>query len=278
MKLVILIYYSVVIIYLIMSTIFYWINDLKFSLCLNKLRKTFYLSAILGAVLCILNGYISTDDWKKLIYYTVAMVVVDIAVFETPSISKFANAEFKSNEIMSKITSENERTFDIIENKQKVFLSIIQEAECYFEQQNVGSIKIFDEYKKELLEYLNEYTNIFQIKVYMYEVDYSNDTKLIKSIKEVLENIIIKNSLKIRKGIIDRISKNISMGQIQKLDSKIHLIPIFSGEYSYIILISGEDIIDTDIMNVLYMVNIFLIYRNSYFILKNNNINDKINI
>lgn len=275
----IIIYYSFIVIYLIGVTIFYWIDDLKFSLYLNKLRKTFYLLATIGMVICVLKGWINFNKWQYIVCYAASIIVIDISIFETPSITKFANAEFKSNEIISKITSKNERTFDIIENKQVLFLSIIQEVNECFDHKDLSETKSFEKYKDELLKYLSKYTNLFKISVFIHEWKYSDNIENnIFILSSLIRTILIANNLKMRQNKLEKLCKGIISGQAQELGNSTHLIPIYGKSHSFIVEISGQNIIGTDIMNLLYMINLFEIQTANDKYLKSDYINDKINI
>lgn len=132
----------------------------KFSDDIWKIRKTFYVLYLILTGLGIIAGYIDFRDWKILTQLTAFVVFVDLAVFQTPSITKIWSAEFQHRGKIEKAIEGNVEFINSTTTKIKILSEVINQTEEYFAP--ITHVpQQWRSFQQELKTYLSLYTSKF---------------------------------------------------------------------------------------------------------------------
>lgn len=250
------IFFSVIILYVAVTTIYYWINDESWSIYSIKLRKTLYLIFFGGIGSGIVLGYISYTKWSELVQFITIATVIDISIFQTPNITKFANTEFKHNELIEKALNESTKEFKMIGNKENLLLQIIQDTEQNLKTK--PAITSFNEYSSELKQYLNKYIDFYDIKVRVYQfkrVHLEDEVK--QDLVDKIEAMNITYNTGLSNGEINELSEGLFIAKMQQLSAEVFVLPIFGKNYNVLICVNGENVFPTDLAHITYMTYFF---------------------
>jgi hypothetical protein len=173
-----IIFYSIVLLYVLLSLLYFWFCTDKYVENLQLIRKAFYVLFILGVGLGVVCKVIDLNKWTSLLQMTALFVFMDLAVFQTPDILKLWNAEFQHSNYIRKIIKANEEVIGYNAKKVQCFTEVIAKTEDHFNTRNVPTQ--WRQYKDELRTYLNLYADTFQFHVSIFEFDTTTDATLLK--------------------------------------------------------------------------------------------------
>lgn len=246
----------VIALYVVSTTVYYWLDSIKWTINSTRTRKTFYLLYVLGLGSGIFIGVVDMSKWQEIIQYVGIAVFVDIAIYQTPNITKFANTEFEHNELIEQAIKENSKEFRKIEGKQNLLLQIIQKTEATLSSKpNVIS---FQEYSYELKEHLSYYTEVYDLKVRICEFkkNVPND-ELKQDIQVIVASIDLTYNMGLDSFQKIAISEALSTGVMQRPSEDVFILPIFGKQYNVLIALNGEEILPTDLANISYLTYFF---------------------
>jgi hypothetical protein len=225
------------------------------------LRKTFYVMYLTLIAIGIVVGYIDFRDWKLLTQLTALIVFVDLAVFQTPSITKIWNAEFHHRVKIEKTIEVNMEFINSTTTKIDVFSNVINQTEDYFAPKE-ETLNGWRAYRQELKEYLHLYTSNFRfrIELFSFKID-DQDENTKQNITNALKQAEVFHSYKIentdfRKQIVEKLFN----GESPILDlGKLIVIPIFEGKSLLLTLKSGDGtkVDEVDVSHLLNLCRIF---------------------
>lgn len=238
------------------------------------LRKVFYFVFI--TFLIFETGFKEIDitDWKTLSVFVIFSVFIDLTIFQTPSITKFLNAEFQESNYVVKTIQKNEEALEYTNKKVQNLTEVISKTPLYFEDKDF--VTNWRKYKEELIEYLNLYTDTFQFHIAIFGF------KLIESEEELtpeIEKVFNKVEICYNKSISDaewrnELTKNLSDGQainfINKGEDKesvhnrdfkkdIWIVPFYGESYNMLIGLrsTGIELNGIDASHILNLAKIF---------------------
>lgn len=238
------------------------------------LRKVFYFVFI--TFLIFETGFKEIDitDWKTLSVFVIFSVFIDLTIFQTPSITKFLNAEFQESNYVVKTIQKNEEALEYTNKKVQNLTEVISKTPLYFEDKDF--VTNWRKYKEELIEYLNLYTDTFQFNIAIFGF------KLIESEEELtpeIEKVFNKVEICYNKSINDsewrdELIKNLSDGQainfINKGEDKesvhnrdfkkdIWIVPFYGESYNMLIGLrsTGIELNGVDASHILNLAKIF---------------------
>lgn len=156
-------------------------------------RKVHYLFCFLVLGLGIILYIVDISNWKVLSMYLGMCIVMDLAIYQTPSIRKFANTEFDTadtvNDMLIKLRTDiNKSTV-----KSKELLSVIQDKTFFNRVKGMHNIQMEDIYVKQLKICLSKYItdDTIECKVYPFNLSNVPDTDINhdKNIDNVIDKI-----------------------------------------------------------------------------------------
>lgn len=209
---------------------------------------------------CLLVGLARKDvgisNWIVLLIYLGIVVSIDLTVFQTPIVTKFANTEFENTDLaeqMSEAILKSKKEFDMTKGKSELLLKIVQESEDYFSDK--GTISNWKHYKFIIKDYLNEYLEHFDIHVNVQQfVRTTSDSDTIRNIKDICIKILNSNGIIDMSNLTD-ITDLLFRGDVYKVAECVYILPIYGKNYSMLVTITGEEILPIDVVNITYMIN-----------------------
>lgn len=170
---------AVVLVFLVASLIYYFVNTDHYMDNLQAIRKSYYIAVLLViGVGLIIGDFKVIMDWKSLSLIGIAMIFIDLAVFSTPDISKIGNAEFRGSLHVRNAIKTSKELIDASANKVKKFTEVISKTAGYFE--TLSRPTDLDEYKNEMRKYLNLYADTFQSNVSIFDFAMIDNEELLR--------------------------------------------------------------------------------------------------
>lgn len=257
-----IIFFSIIGTYLAVYIIWFLIKRksiAKFHHLINYWRKVLY--GIFCS--CLLVGLARKDllisNWTVLLIYLGVVVIIDLTVFQTPTVTKLANAEFVNNDIteqMSDAILKGQKEFNLIKGRNELLLNIVQESEVYFCDK--GTIQNWKHYKYLVKEYLDEYLNYTDINVRVNQfVNGENEDEKFANINLLCKKILNSNGESIENEKLNDITTQLIRGDVYKVNENLYILPIYGKRYNMLIVITGKEILPIDIINITCMINFF---------------------
>ncbi|WP_337035210.1 type II toxin-antitoxin system SpoIISA family toxin [Paenibacillus illinoisensis] len=246
-------------------TFLHWWKDAWYEEHLVNIRKTSYTIMVLIYGGMILAGHILLSDWVAAVQFASIAIFIDLAIIETPGISKIGNTEFKKNEIRKTIR-DNQSVITSNANKIKQFTSVVQFTDHHFSEfteEQFDELPNWGLYSTLLQEYLHFYTDTFKLRVNTTMFTYSSDVeKRRENISNLLTPIERTNNLIIPDDIKGDMADSLATASTFVLvEDKVVLVPFYGTTNSFIItIIAGEEhrtVDNIDANNILNLVQIF---------------------
>ncbi|MCG7380043.1 type II toxin-antitoxin system SpoIISA family toxin [Paenibacillus sp. ACRSA] len=253
--------------YLVSSVYEFRKNPETFTDDLWKYRKTYYTLFIVVVGIGIVTGYIDYRNWQVLLQLTAFIVFSDLGVFQTPNITKIWSAEFQHRTKIEKAIEVNEDFIKSTSMKMQVFSDVIKQTESYFAPKS--PIHSWNEYRRELKQYLHLYTEKFRFKLELFDF------------KSEVQDDVTKVNIGISLGKLETLffyeidntpgrenEPSQRMNCIEKLLSgegivvehnKMIIVPIFGGKSALLGVKSseGSSVDEADITNLINLARIF---------------------
>jgi hypothetical protein len=255
--------------YLILTVRQFYKNPEDYSDKIWGKRKTLYVLFLSLVAVGIIVGYIDFKDWKLLTQLTAFVVFIDLAVFQTPSITKIWNAEFHHRVKIEKTIEVNVEFIDSTTTKIEVISDAIKQTANHFAPKNEIA-HTWNAYRKELRQYLSLYTNRFRFRIdlFPFKIE-ADDSKTKLNIENALKSIETYHSYKIASvqggsgepTIRNQLAEKLYNGESSILDpGKLIVIPIFEGK-SHLIALKSGDGTKVDEIDVSHIVNLTRIFN-----------------
>jgi hypothetical protein len=257
-----------IVIYIIYATHSFRKDPEKFTDDIWKLRKVLYVLFLIVISIGIVLGYVDFRDWKILLQLTAIIIFVDLAVFQTPSITKIWNAEFQHRSKIEKTIEVNVEFIASTGMKLQIFSDAIKKTEDYFDP--ISTIpNNWNSYQRELKRYLSLYTSEFRFRLELFPfqlgVDEAETRQRIDRAFSQLETLFLyevddtpgkENQPGLRTQTLNSLANGV--GSIIEKD-KLIVIPIFSQRNSLMGIRANDAsrIDEVDITNIVNMVRIF---------------------
>lgn len=266
---------GVILVFLIASLIYYFVNTDHYMDNLQAIRKSYYITVLLIIGVGLIIGDVKVImDWKSLSLIGIAMIFIDLAVFSTPDISKIGNAEFKGSPYVRNAIKKNKELIDASANKVQKFNEVIFKTAGYFEPLNQPTN--LDEYKNQMRKYLNLYADTFQSNVSIFDFDMIDDEELLmKNIEksfgsaELCYNKHIKDA-EWRSELIQNLLKGVAIQFVNKDETnllpktkeslrKVFIVAYYGESYNMLIGIHSDfvELNAVDASHILSLAQIF---------------------
>lgn len=115
--------------FLIYSMYLIWFKKDYFDGLIYKLRKTWYFLLVIALGIHFITTGFNAKEWKDFIMYVSAFVFVDLAIFQTPTISKLWGAEFGSLQKIVENTKELQNEIHIGSARSELFIEMIERVD-----------------------------------------------------------------------------------------------------------------------------------------------------
>lgn len=246
-----LLFFGGVFIYCMRNILLYKNDKENYLKNLTYYRKIHYLFCFSVLGLGLILSIVAISDWTVLSMYLGMCIVTDLAVYQTPSIRKFANTEFDTadtvNDMLIKLRSDiNKSTV-----KSKELLSVIQDKTFFGSVKSMRNIQKEDIYSKQLKNCLLKYMidDTLEFKLYPFNLNNLPDTDSNhnKNIDNVIDKIAMIESVSIDSSKKNSIINGES-GIIQEFNNNdgkpnIILIPIFGENLGMLLSLKGYTVI-----------------------------------
>ncbi|GMK42021.1 hypothetical protein PCCS19_50800 [Paenibacillus sp. CCS19] len=236
-----------------------------------KIRKTYYAFYMSLTAVGFVFGYIDYRDWKLLLQLTALVVFSDIAVFQTPNITKIWSAEFQHNAIAKKAIEGNMEQIESTSIKLSEFSEVVRQTNNHFAPITANT-QLWADYEQQLRSYLNLYTNRFRYAVHFFPFTYdAADVDMTKqNISQALDNFEVQFGHRIdptpgrdqepspRGKAMDKLVH----GNGVFLDSdKLLVVPIFFHGRDYLIGVKASQGLKLDPVDNTNLVNLCRIFQ-----------------
>ena len=249
--------YDVVVlcVYVLFSLSLYILNTTLYTMYSTLLRKGLYSLFIILIGIGLLSKDIDFSNWGLILTVAATVVFIDLSIFQTPNILKIWSAEFQHADTIVENIKKNEKRIRHMNMKANVFTLIVQRAEELLN--HVGPVTK-ENYKKELISFIQNYTDQFDFQVNLYYLpeDFYPEDVFFQHIENALfkightYNAIFKDKEAVRDELIH--------AKVYPFDENV-IIPIYEGTHNFLLVISSkqEAIIEIDTTNIINLVTIF---------------------
>ncbi|MGG4132429.1 type II toxin-antitoxin system SpoIISA family toxin [Paenibacillus illinoisensis] len=250
-----------------LATMLHWWKPNWYSANIVNIRKSSYAIMALTYGGMILAGHILLNDWVKAVQFASIAIFIDLAILETPSISKIGNTELKKNDLVIATVIEN--STDIItaySHKVDQFTTVVQYTEHHFSEfteEQIEELPKWEIYSILLKEYLSLYTDTFGLRISTKNFIYSSDVEVRKQkILDLLTPIERTNNLSISGELKENIAAELTSGASFVLEEdKVVLAPFYGTTNSFIVIIQTHEtnavVSSMDVKNIINLVQIF---------------------
>lgn len=263
-----LLFFLVVGAYLVWSVVLYWKNNGKYLEFIWKIRKTYYVICVLMFGVGLALEIIEISDWKLNVQMAGVVVFIDIVIFQTPSITKFFNAEFQHQPRIEQILGDNLEFIHATAIKLQEFSNVIKKTNHYFEQ--IPEVPRGEsQYLRELKKYLTEYTRNFRYRIDFFSYNiYENDPqKTRESIENAFARFETLSLIKVddhvpggKKKNDEIITKLLNFESCVIIPGKLLLIPLVQASHYFILSVrstEGAVVDESDIVHIANLARIF---------------------
>lgn len=252
------IFFSLLIVYILASLVFYWKNSIQFAAYLGNLRKTLYALFLISLSIGFMLGYIDFKDWQLLSVLAGFMVFTDLAIFQTPNILKIWNAEFEHDDRIRKTIEKNEDTLGYIGKKSNCFSHIIQESEAYFSSKNPVTEQAA--YMAEIASYFEQYLDSFGFKAAYFPFDEpSSAAELRENVQSAFSRLEMRHNLSLEHEKKEKMILEMMEGKSLPIKEEALFAIAFFGTFNMLITIKSDDVPvnGIDALNIVNMAFIF---------------------
>lgn len=255
---------------LLASVIYYCINRRHYLKNRILMRKIYYLVILLTVLVLFALKEFPFTTTPELIGFVIAVIIIDLMVFQTPDITKFMTHELKQEELAETI-EKNEGSIQVLTEKIICVNEVMPKASQPWE---VDSFDFsYDAYEDYLLNYLKAYTNRFNINIFSYYVESSEDESVfVRNVKDAYTKISKDHEFSVR-GIGMRRKRLLQIltsgGNVEVFENgRPYVIFSYFGEYyNFIFVITSKDnshVGGADaslLLNMMYMLDYWLLSK-----------------
>ncbi|MFY4776806.1 type II toxin-antitoxin system SpoIISA family toxin [Metabacillus sp. RGM 3146] len=252
------VFFSLLIVYILASLIFYWRNSIQFAAYLGNLRKTLYALFLISLSIGFMLGKIDFTNWQLLAILAGFMVFTDLAIYQTPNILKIWNAEFEHDDRIRKTIEKNEETLGYIGKKSNCFSQIIQESESYFSSKN--PVSDHTGYMAEIASYFDQYLDSFGFKAAYFPFEEpSSQTDLREHVQSAFSLLEMRHNLSLELENREKIIQDMMDGKSLPIKEESLFAISFFGTYNMLITIKSDDVPvnGIDALNIVNMAFVF---------------------
>lgn len=235
------------------------------------MRKLYYSIILITGFIAYATADFPVSTPAGLGILVVLVVFIDLAIFQTPDITKFMNQEFKHEEI-EQTFHKHEGMVALQGTKLMVINQIIRQVKEDWVTDDINMTH--DEYEEFVRRYLRDFTDTFEMGLLTYYVPSSNDaTEFKRKLDETYTKIRDKFKFDIRavgmrkRQVINRLENGNSIIIIEK-DTSYAIVPFSPRNHSYNFIFvihtmkgNGDTLNETDaalVTNMLYMLEMWM--------------------
>jgi len=175
--------------FLIISFFIFLLKAETYYKYLLSFRKGFYLLFTVLIAMAMVDSLVTQNDWQLLLQLVAAAIFLDLAMFQTPGISKIWNTEFDRGEYTLKTLSENTR---LLRNNSAKALAFHKSVA--FAHESLGRMAPPDSwegYRERLFHYFSGYIEKLKMEVQLLELVWEDETeKYSQSMESGLTDIL----------------------------------------------------------------------------------------
>ena len=156
------------------------------------IRKVYYWLMLLITLVLFGSGNFPLDSVTQLTAFAIALVLIDLFVFQTPDIKSFMSNELKQEELEENVVQKSRTVVDLTSKLLTVNQSMSQ---LYGEWELDDFDYSFEKYRRNLERYLETFCVKFGMHLYLYEIEQNeNEDEFRENIKIAYR--IMKDDLK----------------------------------------------------------------------------------
>ncbi|MFJ7933380.1 type II toxin-antitoxin system SpoIISA family toxin [Sporosarcina sp. NPDC096371] len=242
------------------------------------IRKIYYGFMVISFFSLWVFNSSPVSEMNELIILVIAIIAVDLFVFQTPDITKFMSQEFKQEELVQTI-NKNRGTFIELSEKLIKVNEIMPKSNAPWQVDEFDFS--YEKYEEFVLSYLKTFTSTFELDLFSYYVESSAESSVFFSnIQWTYEKIRRDHKFSIR-GVGMRKSQVITIlaagENIEIIGNECTyvLFPYFGEYFNLLFVISskkGGDVTGADaslLLNLLYTFDMWLLANEDNLLLDN---------
>ncbi|PPA69672.1 type II toxin-antitoxin system SpoIISA family toxin [Jeotgalibacillus proteolyticus] len=267
------IFFVVLGIYVIAIALYYFYNSRGYYNNLGRIRRFWYVLFIYLLFLGYIFSVVDIENWQLVLQLAAIILFVDLAIFQNPNILKFWNAEFQYDDHLRESLKDLEDEAIKIEKKIESFSTLVSKSFNYFQSNDFGKELGFETYKKELAQFLSEYTKVYEHKLAFFELHIDRfqgeDEETVINLEEVVDMISQRHAIRWEKNenfdqesfAAESIDRNSNFSIINK---KLLAIPYYGLYHQFVLTLHSEDsevtLIDaSNIANLIYVFDFLVL-------------------
>ncbi|WP_404337909.1 type II toxin-antitoxin system SpoIISA family toxin [Planococcus rifietoensis] len=245
-------------VYLISTFLIFLVNTTVYYLNMLSFRKGFYLVFMILICLSLINQFIDISNWQLLLQLAAVGIFLDLALFQTPGISKIWNTEFDKGEYTLKTLSENNRLLRNNTAKALAFHKVI--AVSIEDYRNIPELESWSIYKNFLLSYYSNYTENLNLNVHLIKVEWDEEANSYSSLEDSFNQMmdyhgILKTDEEWMMKSVNRLESGDEVLIETDLDDTIVLMPYFGSEYGFLLSVVGKGEVEANEVDAMYLLN-----------------------
>lgn len=248
---VMMIYLGLTFIIFLFRTEDYWMN-------MEAFRKAFYGLFVVLIFIAAINNIFNISNWQLLLQMTAAAIFIDLAVFQTPGISKIWNAEFNKEKQPRKILSDNTRLVKNNTTKALAFHKIISVSIDNY--RSIPPYENWTEHEKVLLSFFTHYTQNLKLHVHMLELQFNDMDGVYNSVNGTFLDMM--NYYGIEKtnddewnAFIERLDSGKQVVIETDAKEKVALMTFYGTNFGFLLSVVGKGEIEVNEVDAMYLIN-----------------------
>lgn len=244
------------------------------------MRKIYYGIIVLSSfLLWAFNVFPNVgENLQYLIALVISVIIIDLFVFQTPDITKFMSNELKQETIVESI-NRNRGAFVELSNKLIKVNEIMPKSELKWQVDEFDFSP--DKYEESICSYLTNFASEFDLDVYSYMVESSEEDSIFRNnVEAAYKKIQDEHYFTIRgmgmrnkqaiKTLLD--GENI---EIIEQERNAVVFPYYGEYYNFLFVVSsrkGSEVTGADaslMLNLLYIFDMWLVHHEDEFLSNN---------
>lgn len=195
------------------------------------IRKVYYWLVLLISLILFASGNFPFDSVTQLTAFAIAIVIIDLFVFQTPDITSFMSSELKQEELEKDVV----RKSQTVENLTNKLFTVNDSMNLLYDGWQLNDFNYsFENYTKNLEKYLETFCVEFGMNLYMYKIEINeNEDEFRNNIKVTYNKMIKELNFSVRdigmteEKAVRTLEKGVNIEVIEKSGMHV-LLPYYS--------------------------------------------------
>lgn len=239
---------TILLIMLGISIVYYGISRKHYLMHRTLLRKIYYFTVLAVTLFLVYQNIFPFLTSVGIIGFTIAIIVIDLMIIQTPDITKFMSHELKQEEYTDQI-EKNEGNVQLLTDKIIKFHDMMPKPSSPWIMEDEFDFSP-NGYENSMKQYLRDYTEKFNINLFSYHVNSSDDKDVFKENLKKQYLLIMKHQHLSTRAVgmrnKDAIEKLLSGNNAKEIEifhdgQTIVIFPYFGEYYNFIMVITSRN-------------------------------------